>query len=206
MLFCIPGDLMLFTASYNFAVNLIKLCPGCLCCSAAVFSKLYNCVVLSPGSSCLILWMCTTCVKSKSSSLLKSRDFQCVFSLLLLSFAYKLNPYCACKADYANYANDPWLFFVLQINPRLPWWQGGREGSRGREILPLFHNCMNFKYTVIRASSAFTAGEWDYHDNIRATGLADREEWGALTTSVHTCRPDGRRDCIQNQIRCVCVF
>lgn len=30
------------------------------------------------------------------------------------------------------------------------------EGVRG--ILSLFHNCMNFKYTVIRSSSAFTAG------------------------------------------------
>lgn len=36
-------------------------------------------------------------------------------------------------------------------------WEGGmEEGVRG--ILSLFHNCMNFKYTVIRSSSAFTAG------------------------------------------------
>lgn len=80
--------------------------------------------------------------------------------LLLLSFAYKLNPYCACEADYANYANDPWLFFVLQINPRLPLNDevGGEGKGGGEEILSLFHNCMNFKYTVIRPSSAFTAG------------------------------------------------
>lgn len=31
-------------------------------------------------------------------------------------------------------------------------WEGERES------LSLFHNCMNFKYTVIRPSSAFTAG------------------------------------------------
>lgn len=90
----------------------------------------------------------------------KRPRFPVCILFLLLSFAYKLNPYCACEADYANYANDPGLFFVLQINPRLPQWQGGREGWRRgvRGILSLFHNCMNFKYTVIRSSSAFTAG------------------------------------------------
>ena len=65
----------------------------------------------------------------------KRERFPVCILLLLLSFAYKLNPYCACEADYANYANDPWLFFVLQINPRLPSmtrWEGGggREGEK----------------------------------------------------------------------------
>lgn len=38
-----------------------------------------------------------------------------------------------------------------------------RRGGGERGILSLYHNCMNFKYTVIRSSSACTAAN---HDNI----------------------------------------
>lgn len=37
-------------------------------------------------------------------------------------------------------------------------WEGSCGGGE-REILPLFHNCMNFKYTVIRSVSAFAAAK-----------------------------------------------
>lgn len=63
---------------------------------------------------------CACVLPALNPTPLKQPRFPVCILLLLLSFAYKLNPYCACEADYANYANDPWLFFVLQINPRLP--------------------------------------------------------------------------------------
>lgn len=74
-------------------------------------------------------------------------DFQCVFSFYCLSFAYKLNPYCACEADCANYANDPWIFFVLQIKKKKEpsaslndkvgrrWGGGGGEKARRSFII-----------------------------------------------------------------------